>query len=516
MQLNLYIKDFRMKSKIKKVICCTLFLTIIGTIFMKITYLFSETGYNRYNIVGIKEEDPLDVVYVGGSAAFVYWQSLKAWHDYGFTSYSYATVGLPAESLQHYIEEVLKTQSPELFVVDVRPFQIWNEKIDAKIRYSTDSMDYSLNRFSLVKDYLDSRTVTEDEDVLSYYLQIIKYHANYQEVLSSEENWKMINNKGESKYKGWTFMEYHCPLEKPEAFETNESTELPEGCRKILEDLLAYCKKKDLQVLFVVCPYSITREDQKTYNKIQKIVEEEGFDFLNTNLYFDEMNLDFQADFNDSSHVNCFGAEKYTDFLEKYLMENYNLPDHRGEELYDSWDERYIEFKQDEAVTKRNVQKMIDKKRQGEEIAELLPAVTDPIQWMTLADNTNYTVLISTVGDWKNDSTEYHVFMDKFGIDDKDGEYFLKVISGKDDYLIDSASSDGIMESCDIGDDGSRHGQSHVEIASGKNGFLSIDENEYIFDSSGIYLGVYNNNTNCLIDLVKISCHDDKMNLEHY
>lgn len=514
-QLNLYIKDFKMKSRTKKVISCIAFLCIVGTVFLKITYLFSESDYNRYNIVGIKEEDPLDMVYVGGSAAFVYWQPLKAWHDYGITSYSYATVGLPAESLQHYIKEVLKTQDPELFVVDVRPFQIWNEKVDAKIRYSSDSMDYSLNRFSLVKDYFDSRTVTEDVDVLSHYLQIIKYHSNYQEVLSKEDNWKMINNRINSEYKGWTFMQYHCFVEEPVDFETDECTELSEGCRKILDGLLAYCKKKELKVLFVVCPYSVTREEQKTYNAIQEIVEEEGFDFLNTNLYYDKMNLDFQTDFNDYNHVNCFGAEKYTDFLEKYLNENYHLPDRRGETLYASWDDLFVKFKEDEAITKMNVQQMIDVKRQGEEAAELLPMISDPMQWAMLADNCNFTILISTVGEWKNNNIDFKAILNQFGINDKEKEFCLKITSGQKDELVDSMNDGNIEESCDVGEDGIRQGQSHVEIASGLQGYLSVNGVEWAFEENGVYIGVYDNNTNQMIDVVKIACWNDEIQLKH-
>lgn len=515
MQVNLFIRDFRMKNKMKKIIGCIAFLCLIGTVFMKITYLFSETGREREAILGIKEEEPLDMVYVGASAAYTSWQPLKAWNDYGFTSYTYATGGLPAVSVEHYIREVLKTQDPELFVVDARPFLLWDENATAKIRYGSDSMDYSLNRFSLVKDFLDDRTVAEDDDRLSYYLQIVKYHSNYKAVLSGEENWNLINNRETSKYKGWTFMEYHCPLEEPQGFRTEQCEELREENRRILDKLLSYCRKKELKILFVVYPYSITQEDQKGYNTIQKIVEEEGFDFLNTNLYYEEMNLDFQTDFNDYNHVNCFGAEKYTDFLEKYLTENYSLPDHRGEELYASWDEAYINFKKDEEITKTNVQAMIDVKKQGEEVAEHLPTISDPMQWAMLANNANFTVLISTVGEWKNENINYQAVVNRFDLNDADNDYLLKVKTGKDDHLVNLTGNDSINESCDIGEAGTRHGKSHVEIASGTEGYLIVDDTEYIFDNDGIYIGVYNNNTNQMIDLVRIWVQDEKMHLVH-
>ena len=505
-----------MKNKVKKIIGCIVFLCLLGTVFMKITYLFSETGRERETILGIKEEGPLDMVYVGASAAYTSWQPLKAWNDCGFTSYTYATGGLPAVSVEHYIREVLKTQDPELFVVDARTFLLWDDNATAKIRYGSDSMDYSLNRFSMVKDFLDYRIVGEDDDRLSYYLQIIKYHSNYKAVLSGEENWNLINNRQSSKYKGWTFMEYHCPLEGPQDFETEQCEELREENRRILDNLLSYCREKELKVLFVVYPYAIDKEDQKRYNTMQKVVEEAGFDFLNTNLYYDEMNLDFQTDFNDRNHLNCFGAEKYTDFLERYLVGNYSLPDHRHDEEYVSWNELYIQFKEDELVTKANVQQMIENVREGENAADILPMTTDPIQWAMLADDDNFTVLISTVGEWKSENATFHAFMSQLGIREWEDKYILNVTSGHDDELLNYMSNDNMRESCEIGNAGTVHGQSHVEIASGGKGYLSIDDTEYVYDEDGLYVGVYNNNTNQVIDVVKITCRNEEMQLEHY
>lgn len=504
-----------MKNKVKKIIGCMVFMCLIGTVFMKITYMFSQTGREREAILGIKEEGPLDMVYVGASAAYTSWQPLKAWNDYGFTSYTYATGGLPAVSVEHYIREVLKTQNPELFVVDARPFLLWDDNASAKIRYGSDSMDYSLNRFSMVKDFLDYRTVAEDDDRLSYYLQIVKYHSNYQAVLSEEENWNLINNREISKYKGWTFMEYHCPLEAPQDFETDQCEELREENRRILDKLLSYCREKELKVLFVVYPYSLTREEQTRYNTIQKVVEEAGFDFLNTNLHYEEMNLDFQTDFNDRNHLNCFGAEKYTDFLERYLAENYALPDHRGDEEYHSWDELFIQFKEDEVVTKTNVQEMIDKKRQGEKVAEVLPSMENPLLWSALIPNDNFTILISTVGDWKGDSVDFRAILNQLGIDESKEKYVMKVTSGCDDELVNCMSNDSIQESFEIGAAETAHGKSYVEITSGEKGYLSVDDSEYVFDDDGVYVGVYNNNTNRMIDVVKIICWDEEIQFIH-
>ena len=52
-----------------------------------------------------------------------------------------------------------------------------------------------------------------------------------------------------------------------------------------------------------------------------------------------EVDIDFSKDFLDYSHMNIYGALKITEHLGTYLHENYDLPDHRGEEAYQSWEE---------------------------------------------------------------------------------------------------------------------------------------------------------------------------------
>ena len=43
--------------------------------------------------------------------------------------------------------------------------------------------------------------------------------------------------------------------------------------------------------------------------------------------------------------MNVGGAEKYTKYMSKYLADRYDLPDHRGQEGYESWDEALEKYK---------------------------------------------------------------------------------------------------------------------------------------------------------------------------
>ncbi len=65
---------------------------------------------------------------------------------------------------------------------------------------------------------------------------------------------------------------------------------------------------------------------------------------MNFNLVND-FDVDYSKDFLDFAHLNVYGATKFTLYFSDYLSKNYELPDHRKDKNYLSWEEEYDEFK---------------------------------------------------------------------------------------------------------------------------------------------------------------------------
>lgn len=356
-----------MKNKMLKLISCVIFMLLIVKVTVSATYLFRNVGNNRLAVIGMYEEGPLDMVYIGGSSTFVYWQALKAWNDCGFTSYSYATDSLKGDANLYYVKEVLKTHQPKLFVIEMRnSIGIETEIDEAGLRAGSDSMDlFSVNRWQYIHDFLERRNVTEETDVLSCYFDIIKYHTNTTN-LSLPEAWNYIDNRAEYGNKGWVWVDAWESIPEPIGFKTEERGELGERETQVLIELLEYLKSQNAQVLFVVSPMAIiTKDSEAKYNTVSDVVNKYGYKFINTNNYYREIGLDFSKDFYNVRHVNLFGAEKYTAFLEKYIKENYDLPDHRTEEEYKTWHDEYARFAQEEAEHKVSVGNLINAAEQG-------------------------------------------------------------------------------------------------------------------------------------------------------
>ena len=379
-----------------------LFLLLAFGVFSTVTYLFRNTGYDRSHVVGIQKEGPLDVVYVGSSSAHVYWQPLKAWRDCGFTSYSLSTNSLQAEAVRAYMEEALP-HHPKLFVVDVRPFQFYNdEEWEGSLRDSTDSMDLlSPARFHLLRDYFSHRRISESTDVLSYYFDIAKYHTKT-ENLSDPAAWEFWRNNGRSVNKGWewNFDQLHEYLEPPRDFETQARGELPENSVRILNQLLDWCRGKDFEVLFVVCPYHMRFVDMKDFNTIRDMVERAGYRFLNAAEHYVEIGLDFATDYYNTPHVNVLGARKYTAWLEKFIQDTYALPDHRGEEAYAAWDQDADRFAAEEREFIPLVLDRITEEIRGEDILARMRRTASFEDWSLMAKDDRFILLVGGKNDF--------------------------------------------------------------------------------------------------------------------
>lgn len=348
------------RKQYKIILVGLIFLLIFFAGFVMFSYILRPVTNSRKNICGFYAEpdNSLDMVYIGGSACYTFWEPLSAWNEYGFTSYNFATDALQPQSIKYMIKEIQKTQTPELLVVDLRPFQYGDvlntdENVNnmdrvAPFRNVSDNLKYSWNRLELIQN-----GAPVQEEKWTYIFDIAKYHSNMRS-LFSRENWKYIFNVGKSTSKGFIPYTKSQKIRFEDSSLVVEEMELSQEINAIFDELLEYCKQENLQVLFIVHAYSITGEDQKKYNYMERKIKEYGHDFLNVNDYFYDIGFDVKVDFHDWNHVNLSGADKYTSFLAEYIAEHYNMPDKKTDLKYESWDADYkIWWEETEDVRKQ-------------------------------------------------------------------------------------------------------------------------------------------------------------------
>lgn len=330
----------RINKSVKNFIKASIFIFSFIPVFIHVSYMRRQPIAHTTSIrTGFyaEKKNSLDIVFIGTSGTFSAFCPMEAFKNYGFTSYNFCTNIMGADTFVYALKEVLKYQKPKVIILDVYPFVIHNmvsecnsESEEYIIRYNTDGYRYSLNRMNLIRSIVPN---TYNKN--SFYFDILYYGLGNLD--TSQFNFASHNFK-----KGYNSLPWE---EGHPALITEKEKTLEENYDKCLNEILDYCKKIKVPVLFLYYPYGNTSEDSIEYvNYIKRKVIENDFDFLNCEDFIDEFNFDYMIDFWGESHWNIFGAEKITSVVSQKLVEKYNLTDKRKDKKYLKWNDEISDW----------------------------------------------------------------------------------------------------------------------------------------------------------------------------
>lgn len=337
-----------MKKRIQKIVNLILVILVTLFVFAQVSYMYRD--YTRLmGFYGLKR-DSVDVVMVGTSITFASFMPMEAWNDYGVTAYDYCTNVQFENSLLHSIKEVLKTQNPKLIMVDIDPFvhehyvgsQQFNEEMQRDyINCNLDSMKYSLNRMELTYE------ITRDTnggifDYLNYYFDIARYHSNGISLKQFNNSLHDVNygygyldKKGGENYSRSDFAEYS---DGEKEFSSQE--------QRYWDDLMEETSKLDCEVVFY-CPaqFYVFKDAIERKNYIKRLLNENGRIFWDFCDDMDDYEYDYDMDFWGFNHFDSLGAEKSTKQIMKKILDNYDIPDRRGDKNYLMYEDDYSIWK---------------------------------------------------------------------------------------------------------------------------------------------------------------------------
>ncbi len=344
----------RSGSRRREAMQAAVFVLLFLAILLPVSYMVRTNGDVKDRFAGFyaEKKDSLDVVMIGSSPVFPYYAAPKLWGETGIAMYPLSTNVQRPAAMRYLMEEAEKTQSPALYIFEMRMFTMEEAGLMENMAYTrgvTDNLRYSPQRIRTIRGLVPE---DDEEGRLSYYIDIMKYHTNWK-MLALPSEWANMFYRHSHPLKGYTFRDEVGPQPIPLCGGMEGVLAVPKEQEAYLRELLACLKENGQEALFLVSPYGESPEEQQMFNYMAGIVEESGYAFLNMNDYYEEIGIVFEEDFADyGSHTNAAGAEKCTNFLKEYLTAHYALPDHRGDASYDSWDKSYELWKtrQDEAV----------------------------------------------------------------------------------------------------------------------------------------------------------------------
>lgn len=322
-----------MKKTIMRMLCFAVILFIVlngVNKVLKVKYGDGIYGLTKFYQL---EDNTVDVLILGSSHAFENLNTGILWDDYGMASYVLAGSMQPLWNTYYYLKEALKTQKPELIVLEGYLTTYSQE-------YSDDSRiiknNYGL-KWSV--DKIDSIKVSAPRERWAEFLpEYVQYHNRYTEI-SGED---FLPDRGRALYNDWKGFGCNMNTESatnPDVSNVKERKPLFDKTEAYYRKIIELARENDIPLTIVISPYAgVSEDEQKLYNTAEDIASEYGVDFKNYNLCYQEIGIDFTTDAGDAAHLNYRGNQKFSKAVGRYLTEKYHVSDRRGDPVYQSWE----------------------------------------------------------------------------------------------------------------------------------------------------------------------------------
>lgn len=481
-----------MNKKLIKSVCFVILLVILLSGFHNIFSFKYNDGIYQWTVFNEEKENSIDVICYGSSHIFENVNTGILWDDYGIASFNLCGSVQPLWNTYYYMKESLRTQHPKVMVVDVYGAVQKDEYIDSSRIIKN---NYGLR---LSRDKLESIKVSAPEDAwMDYMLEYPTYHSRYSEITASDfrthlgiANWQY--------WKGTGINMDTQMMTKPEGLKNiTESGELTEKVEKYLRKIIELSKQEDIPLMFIKTPHVLDGETQKIYNRVKEIADENEIPFVNFNLFYDEIGLDFSTDFADVNHLNYIGNVKFTKYFADYLKTSYAIPDRRGEAEYESYDIMAADCRQ--KVYNQEVKLIQD-----------IGTYLDKIQ------NESYVVVYSMSGDYKN-MENYEAVRDKLvtcgvNLDKVNGDAVW--VNQKGESLFTSGNEKTFNWHSEISSIDNLMVKSSDE--EGQPPIINLNNREYVAVANGLTLLVYDTFTETVVESVSFQLSDGKLQYGKY
>lgn len=271
-----------------------------------------------------------DVMFFGSSRVFENIDTGQLWDEWGIAAFSSCGSVQPLWDTYYYMKQAFERQHPRVAVVEVyRALETRDYVDESRIIKNTFNLPAHLE--------VSAKQVSAPQDQLSDYLLEFPFYHGRAEELTREDFLPHMGSQRWVDWKGFGPNYTQGVFQEPDVSGVSSRSPLSEKSQKYLEMIVDLCAENEIPLVFILAPYPLTAEEQAVFNSVADYASAQGVPFINYNLLYDDLRLDFASDFASDQHLNYQGARKFTQAVGSYLVDRYDLPDRRGNSAYESW-----------------------------------------------------------------------------------------------------------------------------------------------------------------------------------
>ena len=282
-----------------------------------------------------QEDNTVDVLVLGSSHIYQGFNTAVLWKEYGYAAYNLCGAAQPLWNTYYYLEEALKTQNPQVIILDVFTLSYTGEYGDTSYAIkNTYGLKWSQTKIDAIKTSFDM-----EKAGYQYFFEVLQYHSKYSDLKKTDFYPYQANKEMYENHKGFYCYYNSAAVKEKDLTGVEVYNEISEKNEEYLRKIIELAQSKNIPLIATVIPYDADIFHEGLYNTVQLIFDEYNVPFYNfVTDYKDVLAIDFKTDFADSQHLNHLGNTKVTHFFGDLLSANYDVPDRRGDPLYSSWD----------------------------------------------------------------------------------------------------------------------------------------------------------------------------------
>ncbi len=337
-----------MKNKLMKLgsVLITVMLTvlILGKLTNLMEYKSSQKKYNDF----FNQSEDFDVLFAGTSHVINGIFPMELWNDYGIVSYNLGGHANGIATTYWTVMNALDYTTPKVVVVDCygisKNTKTWPNY--SYLHMNFDRYPLSLTKIRTIWDLYDDPVLIEgiergeiipESDEPRTRLGLLWSYSVY------HSRWDSINEQDfdvyEENEKGASLKDEVSKVDdfpKLNGEKMTGRTVALEYLDRIIED----CQKRNIDVILTYLPFPAADKNQREANFLYDYAADKGVTYFN---FLDMDIVDFETDMADQfSHLNPVGAAKVTDYIGRYLIENYGDDiNHKDDPRYYFWYDDY-------------------------------------------------------------------------------------------------------------------------------------------------------------------------------
>ena len=329
---------------IVKICIILLLITLLNRLFMPKYVDENQDG----NITEEYYDEKLDtdVIFAGSSTVYSGISPVELFRETGISSYTRSNASQTIWISYYMIEDAISYNRPKLVMVDVAALKYEDDYAEEpSTRKSLDGMRFSLSKIKCIRE-----SMGPDEKMADYIFPVFRFHTRWKEL--GYDDLKYAIHKPKVTNNGHiidNITSLDKDLEILNGYGQRGIDRLTEHNLSYIEKIIRLCKENDVDVMFMKMPSNYCNWSDDYDVQILEICDGYGVKYDNFDYKTKDIGLDFARHSPDGGqHLNTEGAELFTKYLGKYIIDNYSLKGHADDERYRSVWEKKAEFYESE------------------------------------------------------------------------------------------------------------------------------------------------------------------------